>query len=46
MLGHFRKRKYLDILPAPMSHPSAAKCSTCYIDPADRSEKMRISLHR
>lgn len=46
MLGHLRKRKHLDILPAPMSHPCAAKRSTCYIYPADGSKKLRISLHR
>jgi hypothetical protein len=45
LLGHFCKRKHLDILSAPMSHPRAAKRSTCSIYPANGSKKMRIWLH-
>ena len=40
-----RKREDLDVLPAPVGHPGAAKDSTCHIYPAHRSEQDGLALH-
>jgi poly(3-hydroxybutyrate) depolymerase len=39
------KRKDLDVLPAPVGYPGAAKRSTCHIDPAHRPEQDWLALH-
>src|SRR4051794_37149469 len=41
-----RKRKDLDVLPAPMSGPSAPERSASHIDPADWSEQDRLAFNR
>src|SRR5215470_4624173 len=41
-----RKRKDLDVLPAPVGHPGAAKRSPSHIDPADWSEQDRLAFNR
>jgi hypothetical protein len=41
-----RKRKDLDVLPAPMSGPGATKRSPSHIDPADRSEQDWLAFNR
>jgi len=38
MLGNFRKRKYLDVLAAPMVDPGTTKRSTCHIHPPYQAE--------
>src|SRR5437868_11603768 len=45
---HAGKRKDLDVLPAPVAHPGAAKCSPSHIHPPHRSEQDRLArnLHR
>src|SRR5947209_9898051 len=43
---HVGKWKDLDVLPAPMGHPGAAKCSPSHIHPPDRSEQDRLALNR
>ena len=42
----YRKRKDLEVLPAPVGHPGAAKCSPSHIHPPDRSEQDRLALNR
>ena len=38
--------KDLNVLPAPVDHPGAAKRSTCHIHPPHRSNNDGFSLHR
>jgi hypothetical protein len=40
------KREDLDVLPAPVSHPGAAKCSPSHIQPPHRSEQDRLVLNK
>src|SRR5215471_18525283 len=40
------QRKDLDVLPAPVGHPAATKCSPGYIDPVEWSEQDWLTFHR